>query len=247
MRRITWLGHATVLIETASGARIVTDPLLRGRVAHLQRHVPPAAALDAVDAVLISHVHMDHLDRPSLRRLARPGTRIVVPEGAAGPVHGLPFGTVSQLRAGDRVRAGADVEIEAVPAWHPSSRWGPVGPKLEALGFLLDGIWFAGDTELDDEMERLRGRVDVALLPAWGWGPSLGPGHLDPQQAAQAVALVQPRIAIPMHWGTYLPYGLHRRHGHLLRTPGPQFAEHVKRLAPETKVELLRPGQSVEL
>jgi L-ascorbate metabolism protein UlaG (beta-lactamase superfamily) len=246
MRRITWLGHATVLIETQSGARVLTDPLLRNRVAHLRRHAASAPALDPVDAVLISHVHMDHLDRGSLRQVARPETRIVVPAGGAGPTRGLPFGTVTQARAGDRLTL-AGVELDVVPAWHPSSRLGVVGRRLDALGFLLDGVWFAGDTELNDEMAALRGRAEVALVPVWGWGPSLGPGHLDPAQAAQAVALVQPQVAIPMHWGTYLPYGSYRRHSRLLATPGPAFAEHVARLSPQTRVEVLEPGGVVEL
>jgi len=246
MRRITWLGHATVLIETAAGARLLTDPLLRGRVAHLRRHAAPAPVIAPVDAVLISHVHMDHLDRASLRRVARPEAQVVVPAGAARPVRGLGFGAVTEVTAGERLAIGG-VGVAAVPAWHPSSRLGPVGRQLDAIGFLLDGVWFAGDTELNPSMEALRGQVDVALVPVWGWGPTLGPGHLDPEQAAQAVALVQPRIAIPMHWATYLPYGLGRRHSGLLTTPGPEFAEHVARLAPGTRVELMEPGGSVEL
>ena len=59
--------------------------------------------------------------------------------------------------------------------------------------------------QLLNEMDGLVEDLDVALLPIWGWGPSPGPGHLDPETAARAVALVQPRIAIPIHWGTFLP------------------------------------------
>ena len=71
MTAVTWLGHSTVLIETG-GARLLTDPVLRPRVAHLTRR---AAAVDAgelgpLDAVLLSHVHRDHLDVPTLRQIA---------------------------------------------------------------------------------------------------------------------------------------------------------------------------------
>ena len=107
-------------------------------------------------------------------------------------------------------------------------------------------VYFAGDTEVFDSMAGL-GAPDVALLPVWGWGPSLGPGHMDPEQAAEAAALIGPAVAVPIHWGTYLPFGLERRHGHLLRDPPHRFAGEVARLAPDTRVEILRPGQELAL
>lgn len=246
-RRITWLGHATVVIETAAGARLLTDPVLRGRVAHLRRHAPPVHQLEPVDAVLVSHVHHDHLDRPTLRRVAAASaaTEIVLPRGATPLVDGLGFRAAREVAAGAVVAVGG-AEVAVVPAWHPTRRW-PRSPELDALGFVVDGIWFAGDTDLHERMAELRGAVEVALVPIWGWGPSLGPGHLDPEGAAKVLALVEPRLAIPIHWGTYLPYGLHRRHGHLLRAPALQFAGHAARLAPRTRVELLQPGGSLAL
>lgn len=247
-RRVTWHGHATVLIETAAGARLLTDPILRGRVAHLRRHapLPDRARLGAIDAVLVSHVHHDHLDRPTLRALADPRTSIVLPPGAGRLVRGMPFGDVRELTAGAHTGVGGS-EVRAVPAWHAARRLPLRSRELEALGFLVDGIWFAGDTELNARMEELRGVAEVALIPVWGWGPSLGPGHLDPEEAARAIALVQPQVAIPIHWGTYLPYGLGRRHRHLLHAPALEFAAHVARLAPDVRVETLQPGGSVEL
>lgn len=245
MRRITWLGHATVLIETAAGARLLTDPVLRGRIAHLRRHAPPVGTIDPVDAVLVSHVHHDHLDRPTLRRVASPATEVVLPRGATQLVQGLGFGAIAEVAAGAVVPVGGS-QIAVVEAWHPTRRW-PRSPQLDALGFVVDGIWFAGDTDLHERMAELRGTVEVALVPIWGWGPSLGPGHLDPEGAAKVLALVEPQIAIPIHWGTYLPYGLHWRHGHLLRAPALQFTAHAARLAPRTRVELLQPGGALEL
>lgn len=249
MRRITWYGHATVLIETRDGARLLTDPVLRSRVAHLRRHVPtaPPGALDGLDAVLISHVHQDHLDRPTLRGLAGPRTTIVVPPGAGGIVNGLSFGGVRELTSGAHADL-AGTDVLAVPAWHAAKRSPlPFSHEVEAVGYVVDGVWFAGDTDVDDEMAQLRGSVDVALMPIWGWGPSLGPGHVDPESAARAIAMVQPRVVIPIHWGTYLPIGMLRRYGHVLHDPGPEFARHVARLAPDVRVELLAPGGSVEI
>src|SRR6185503_7187265 len=103
-----------------SGARLLTDPVLRGRVAHLRRHAPTAGgtvAVGPVDAVLISHAHHDHLDRPSLRSLACAETQAVVPRGAGALVRDLAFGGVHELGAGERVALGGAL-VEAVPAWH---------------------------------------------------------------------------------------------------------------------------------
>jgi L-ascorbate metabolism protein UlaG (beta-lactamase superfamily) len=246
MRRITWLGHATVLLELA-GARLLTDPLLRGRVAHLVRQAPATGAdvaVEPVEAVLISHVHHDHLDRPSLRRLARAGTDALLPRGAAPLLRGLPFGRVHELSAGERVQLGG-VAVEAVPAWHAVRRF-PSRVAHDALGYLVERVWFAGDTDLHPQMEALRGRVDVALLPIWGWGPTLGPGHLDPASAARAAALVEPEVVVPIHWGTFLPIGMRRRHGAVLSAPAEAFAAQVARSAPGVRVATLAVGESLD-
>jgi L-ascorbate metabolism protein UlaG (beta-lactamase superfamily) len=242
--KITWLGHATVLLEL-NGVRLLTDPVLRSRVMHLQRHGPAPAAPGPLDGVLVSHTHYDHLDRPSLRTLAGPATAAVVPAGAAHFLDGMPFAPVHELHIGDRVTL-AGVEVLAVRAWHDGRRR-PGSPPLETLGFVVERVWFAGDTELNPELAALRGTVDVALVPIWGWGPSLGPGHLDPEAAARAVALVAPAVAIPIHWGTFLPIGLARRHADLLVDPPKEFAAHVAALAPATTVATLAPGGSFQL
>jgi L-ascorbate metabolism protein UlaG (beta-lactamase superfamily) len=244
MRRITWLGHATVLVESG-GARLLTDPVLRGRILHLRRHAPPAPDPGRLDGVLVSHVHYDHLDKPSLRRVAAPDVAAVIPAGAAKYVQGAGFGRVHEVRAGETVEVGG-ARVQAVPAWHDGRRH-PGKEALETLGFLVDGIWFAGDTDIDAGMEALRGRVDVALLPIWGWGPTLGPGHLDPKRAAEAVALIEPRLVVPIHWGTYLPIGLGKRHKGLLSSPAAELVVSAKELAPAARVERVPPNGSLDL
>jgi L-ascorbate metabolism protein UlaG (beta-lactamase superfamily) len=242
-RRLTWLGHATVLLELG-GVRLLTDPLLRGRVAHLRRHAPCPEIVGAVDAVLISHVHHDHLDRPSLRALAGPATVAVVPVGAAKLLRGLPFGAVHEVRAGEAIVVG-DAEVRVVPAWHAARRR-PGAPVLDALGFLVERVWFAGDTGLHGGLAALRGRVAIALLPIWGWGTSLGPGHLDPASASQVLAMVRPELVVPIHWGTLLPLGLGCRHRDLLHTPAEEFAECAARAAPDVTVRTLAVGATLE-
>lgn len=140
------------------------------------------------------------------------------------------------------------MSVVATPARHDGRRR-PLGAAVDALGFVVEGdgarIYFAGDTDLFDGMAHLGdGGLDVALLPVWGWGPSLGPGHLDPERAARAVALLRPRVAIPIHWGTLLPVTstVRAAHRRLLTEPPRAFAAHCARLAPGVEVRILRPG-----
>jgi L-ascorbate metabolism protein UlaG (beta-lactamase superfamily) len=240
--QITWIGHATVLVEVA-GARLLTDPVLRGRVAHLRRHAPPAPHPGEVDAVLISHVHRDHLDLPSLKRVAGPRTVVIAPVGAGRLMHGVPFAAIHEVRADESVEV-AGVDVRAVPAWHDGRRH-PGAAELDALGYLTHGVWFAGDTDLDPGMAALRGQVEVALVPIWGWGPGLGPGHMDPERAAQALALVEPAVAVPIHWGTYLP--VTSRRVDVLTEPAERFAAYARALAPAVRVEVIAPGATLSL
>jgi len=91
------------------------------------------------------------------------------------------------------------------------------------------------------------GRLDVALLPVWGWGPTLGMGHLDPERAALAASLLQPRLCLPIHWGTFYPYGMGRVRPHLLTEPPHAFARHAATIAPEVAVRILPVGGSMAL
>jgi L-ascorbate metabolism protein UlaG (beta-lactamase superfamily) len=235
--RLTWLGHATVLLELG-GARLVTDPILRPRVAHLLREVPVPGDVGRLDAILVSHGHHDHLDLPSLRRLDRTAPVVAPPDAAwALRLAGHPTRTVVP---GDELEL-AGVRVRAVPAAHDGRRV-PVGQAPSAVGFVAAGVYFAGDTEPYPEMAALAGTLDVALLPVAGWGPKVGPGHMDPRGAAEALALLRPGVAVPIHWGTYRRVG-HRGTGE----PAQEFAAHAAELAPDVRIVVLAPGGSVEI
>jgi L-ascorbate metabolism protein UlaG (beta-lactamase superfamily) len=242
--RVTWLGHSTVLLEL-SGMRLLTDPVLRSRIAHLVRIAEPVdlATLAPLDCVLISHFHRDHFDLPSLRRLPR-DAHLVVPGGAGKLAAEQDFRMVTELTPGEAISIGS-VTVTAVPALHDGRRE-PLGPALGAVGYVVSGrsgVYFAGDTDLFDGMSEIGARLDVALLPVWGWGPSVGHGHLDPHRAARALTLLRPRIAVPVHWGTLFPAGLSRLHPRTLREPPLVFAENAARLAPDVDVRVLAPGE----
>ena len=242
-RRLTWLGHSTVLAELG-GQRLLTDPALRGRVFHLRRHGEPPGPPGSIDAVLISHLHFDHLDLPSLRVL-EPQPRVVCPTGSGGLLARAGFPDPIELMPGESVALG-DVSVTATPAEHRGTRR-PGGPAVRPLGFVLRAersIYFAGDTDLFDEMAGL-GPVDVALLPVAGYSPKLGPGHLDADRAAQAAALIRPRVAVPIHWGTFHP--LTQTLGDWFTRPPAEFAAQVAKLAPEVEVRVLAPGDAVDL
>jgi L-ascorbate metabolism protein UlaG (beta-lactamase superfamily) len=120
------------------------------------------------------------------------------------------------------------------------------------VGYVISGsktIYFAGDTDLFDEMSEL-GPVDVGLVPIWGWGPGLGRGggHLDPVRAAEAVARIRPDLVVPIHWGTYFPIhlGLMGRPG-FVDVPPVEFLAALKERAPELRAEVLRPGEGLDL
>ena len=246
--RVTYVGHATILVEL-DGARLLTDPVLRRRVGPLRRHgAPPAPGLTGgLDAVLISHLHHDHADLPSLRRIGR-DVRLLTSPGGGEFLARRGFDRVTELAPGESAPVG-EVTVTATEAWHPSG--GRFERDSAAVGFLLSGgrrrIYFAGDTDLHDGMERLGGELDLALLPIWGWGPSLGPGHLDPERAARATALLSPRIVVPIHWGTLYPIGLARLRPAPLRAPPREFVARARDFAPQVEVRVLEPGEATSL
>ena len=243
VNRVTWFGHSTVVIEI-DGTRLVTDPALRRRIWHLRRsEAVRTAAIGELDGILVSHAHFDHLDLASLEKLDR-SLPVVVPHGAGGLVQRRGFARVLEVAAGDELDLGS-VHVRAIHAEHASGR-GPFSPRSSALGYLVSGsvtVYFAGDTDLFDGMAEL-GSLDLALLPVWGWGGARLPaGHLDPLRAAEALRMLRPRTAVPIHWGTFrAPFA--PRSGSV---PARDFARAAARVAPDVKVHALGIGESFEL
>ena len=245
---VTYVGHATVLIEM-DGVRLLTDPLLRNRVGLLRRHGPqpgPEARRD-IDAALISHTHFDHFDLQSLRLLDKKAA-LIVPEGLEETLRAKGFERVQELCPGQRA-AVPSVEVLGAPARHSVARLFP-GPSADCLGFIVRGsrcVYFPGDTGLFPEMADLADDIDLALLPVWGWGPNLRGLHLNPREAAEALALLRPRAVVPIHWGTFAPAGMAWMRPRFLTQPPLEFARHAAELAPGVEVHILAQGERITL
>jgi len=240
---VTWGGHSTALVEL-DGVRILTDPVLRNRVGPLRRIASPVSSRisERIDAVLLSHLHLDHTDLSSLRRLDS-GTVVVAPRGAARWLSRRGVRGVEELSVGQQADVG-NLRVVATPARHDARRR-PFGVQADPVGFIVRGtqsLYFAGDTDLFDEMSAFSGSVDLALLPIAGWGPRVGPGHLDAVRATQAAARIAPRVVVPIHWGTLALCWPARRAGDP-EEPARRFAALMARDVPRAEVRVLAVGE----
>jgi L-ascorbate metabolism protein UlaG (beta-lactamase superfamily) len=251
---VTWLGHSAVMLEV-DGVRLVADPVydnvgrtgLVRRIGGRLQDGPPWCP----DLVVLSHMHHDHTDLPTLKRLEN--AALVAPPGGGEWLSDRGFDVIGEPRPGQTVGAHG-LTVTAVPANHEGNRRG--GPHADAVGHLVSAghhtVWLAGDTDLYDQMIELpemspTGAIDLAMVPVWGWGPNIGPGHLDPIRAAEAVDRVGARRAVPVHWGTLHPPFYRRFMTHQLTRPGPELAEEVARRAIDCQVDVLPVGSSVTL
>jgi L-ascorbate metabolism protein UlaG (beta-lactamase superfamily) len=253
--RITWLGHATVLVEI-DGLRLLTDPLLGAGLGPLRRlgPTPDPDAIGDIDAILVSHAHPDHFDLDSLRRVN--GDPLVIVPGGLGraarragrSVREVVAGEVVELSPRGAARSDAGpVRVTIVHARH--WRW-PLQPRARCVGYLVEGslgIYFAGDTALFPRMDRIAGRVAVALLPVGRWGPHRGPDRLTPASAVEAMRRVGAQAAIPIHWGTLHPPGLAPgRRGSPAADAGARFATAGAELEPGLDIRVLQPGEATD-
>ncbi|HJW76859.1 MAG TPA: MBL fold metallo-hydrolase, partial [Thermoleophilia bacterium] len=147
VQRLTYCGHATVLIEM-DGVRVLTDPVLRRHIGPLVRRSPRphAGQLSDLDAILISHLHLDHYDPPSLRLLDR-ATPVVGPAGSARSLARLGFADARELSPGEETRVGA-LRVVATTAVHEKGRH-PLNRATDCIGFVVAGglsVYFPGDT-----------------------------------------------------------------------------------------------------
>jgi L-ascorbate metabolism protein UlaG (beta-lactamase superfamily) len=218
--RITMVNHATVLLQ-ARGWNLLTDPMWSERASPVawagpRRRRAPGVRwedLPPIDVVLLSHNHYDHLDLPTLRRLARRGgvAKFVAAKGLARLLERQGIGPVVELDWGESARVG-ELRVHAVEAHHFSARglfdrnrtlW--CGYVIEAAGRL---VYFAADTGFGPHFGRIRerfGSPQVALLPIGAYEPRwfMGPVHMSPDEAVQAHRVLGAATSIAIHHGTF--------------------------------------------
>jgi L-ascorbate metabolism protein UlaG (beta-lactamase superfamily) len=217
----TWVGHATFVLRSAS-AVILTDPIwseTAGPVSWLgsRRVAPPGVAFEdvpRVDLVLLSHDHYDHLDLPTLRRVAlRDDPVIACPLGHRSLLSGAGFSRIAELDWWQSHACGTGTEVTLVPARHWSRRspfhtngrlWG--GFMVRTGGRLA---YFAGDSGYQEglfsEIGRRLGAPDLAMIPIGAYEPRwfMKDAHMNPAEAVQVHREVGARRSVAMHWGTF--------------------------------------------
>jgi L-ascorbate metabolism protein UlaG (beta-lactamase superfamily) len=214
-----WIGHSTVLINF-HGVRILTDPALGSRVgvslglgtAGPKRYIAPALKLDElppIDLVLLSHAHMDHMDLPTLSRLARQAhfvtasiTGDVVAAAGAKKITELKWGERSRLRFGN-----LDLQLTALEVKHWGQRW-PKQIERGYNGYALQregrSILFGGDTAETAlfKEHRAHGPYDLAIMPIGAYDPWIW-NHCSPEQSVQMANWAGARHFLPVHHQTF--------------------------------------------
>ena len=253
--RITWLGHASTLIDL-DGARILIDPVWSNRPSPLSwvgpsRWDTPLQRLDALgplDAVLLSHDHYDHLDAPTLRAIvndpANRHTRFITPLGVGAHLErwGVPRARITELDWWDEA-AVRDVRVTATPARHASGRVVLDRDSTLWSGFALHGserIYYSGDTGMQQAFvpigERL-GPFDISLMQSGAYGDAWPHWHMTPEEAVAAHRTVRAQWMLPVHWGLFtLAY-------HAWDEPGERLVRAAS--AQGVSLALPRPGEPV--
>ncbi len=218
--RATWIGHASALVQ-APGLNLLTDPVWSRRAGPWSwlgsaRRAEPGVAfedLPRIDAVLVSHDHYDHLDLPTLRRLARERAPMAVaPLGTAGLLEEAGFGKVVALDWWQSTVLPTGDTVTLAPAYHHGARWPWDRNRRLWGGFVVSTrtgkVYFAGDTgdgPLFDEIGRRLGPFDLALIPIGAYLPRwfMAPKHIGPAEAVEVARRVGARTSVAIHWGVF--------------------------------------------
>ena len=214
---ITFIGHSSFLVQ-AAGQNLLFDPVFSTWLILLRRQRRPGVRvkdLPPIDMVLLSHAHMDHLDRRSLRKVVRATRKrtgraptVIVPHDVGDIVRGLGFAEVIELRWWENYRAGS-LTATHTPAKHWGTRWIMDGHRGYG-GYFVEGgarrLYYSGDTAYFGGFREIGNRLrpEVALLPIGAYAPdSYRAVHTSPEDALRAFADLGADWMVPMHYGTF--------------------------------------------
>lgn len=218
--RVTWFGHSTLLVEL-DGVRVLTDPVWGERVSPLgfvgpkRFHPVPVelARLPALDAVVISHDHYDHLDYPTILQLAKSRVPFVTSLGVGAHLEswGIAPERITELDWWESVAiADGRAHLSAAPSQHFSGRGPGMKNTTAWSSFVLrgerHGFFFSGDTGLTTEYATIAQRLgpfDLVALEVGAYHPAWGDIHLGPANALEALDLLRGARFLPVHWGTF--------------------------------------------
>lgn len=254
--KATWLGHSTVLLEI-DGKKILTDPVWAKRTSPssitgpARFHKVPLALdqLPPLDAVIISHDHYDHLDRDAIIELAGTGVTFLMPLGIGAHLESwdIDSAQIKEFDWWDEIALGdGTFKIVATPAQHFSGRgftrrddatfwasWAIVGPRHR--------VFFSGDTGEFDELSQIAERFapfDMTLMKIGAYSKYWPGVHLFPEQSVRVHNLMQAKLLLPIHWGTF----------NLALHPWYEPPELLMTAAAETNTSIVipRPGQTID-
>jgi L-ascorbate metabolism protein UlaG (beta-lactamase superfamily) len=218
--RVTWIGHATVLIQT-QGLNILTDPIWSKRASPFSFVGPTRVrqpgvrfeSLPKIDLVLISHNHYDHMDLPTLKRLwERDRPTIVTSLGNDTILKAKGIGATALDWEHSLPLAGGG-EVIVARNHHWSSRWGTDRNRALWSAFILrlpgGNLFFAGDTGWGDgswvKEAAAKGPYRLAIIPIGAYEPRdfMKTNHINPEEAVRIFEMLDPRAALGVHWGTF--------------------------------------------
>ncbi len=216
--RATWIGHASVLLEV-DGKRVLTDPVFSARCSPFQwvgpeRFAPPPIALQAlpaIDVVVISHDHYDHLDMDTIIALAKRGTRFIVPLGIGAHLDrwGVAAEQITDLDWYEHASVG-DLQLTATPARHYSGRGVLGGDSTLWASWVIAGptnrVFFSGDTGYSAQFAKVGatyGPFDLTLIKVGASDPTWQQIHMSPEEAVRTHRDVRGKVLLPVHWGTF--------------------------------------------
>lgn len=203
---IHWVGHATTIINLDNKI-IVTDPVTSLHLAQMKRLVLPSMNLNKlnIDYILISHGHMDHLDKNTMLRLDK-NIKIICPKQFEKLISNWGFKNIYPINPGDEYSDGDGLTIHAYKANHDGKRYG-FGKYSISNSYLIKGkektVFFAGDTAFTHNFDNIES--DVALMPVGCYKPiEYQDMHCSPSQSYRMFKMMKSKVMIPIHYKTFI-------------------------------------------